>query len=74
MYREIVTRRAEAYCHLFFHCCMGDESLVRRETAFTVAKYVEGGLNVNVDLTMKCTGTEFIAPTYIMSLTFSTTW
>ena len=50
MYREIVTRRAEAYCHLFFHCCMGDESLVRRETAFTVAKYVEGGLNANVDL------------------------
>jgi len=29
---------------------MGDESLVRRETAFTVAKYVEGGLNANVDL------------------------
>lgn len=50
MYREIVTRRAEAYCHLFFHCCLGDDSLVRRETAFTVAKYVESGLNANVDL------------------------
>ena len=50
MYREIVTRRAEAYCHLFFHCCMGDESLVRKETAFTVAKYVESGLNASSDL------------------------
>ena len=50
MYREIVTRRDEAYCHLFFHCCMGDESPLRRETAFTVARFVEGGLNANVDL------------------------
>jgi len=30
---------------------MGDESAQRRETAFTVAKFVEGGLNANVDLT-----------------------
>jgi hypothetical protein len=29
---------------------MGDDSRARRETAFTVAKYVERGLNANVDL------------------------
>ena len=50
MYKEIITRRAEAYCHLFFHCCLGDNSLVRRETAFTVAKFVESGLNADIDL------------------------
>jgi hypothetical protein len=29
---------------------MGDDSLVRRESAFTVAKFVESGLNANIDL------------------------
>src|SRR5258706_11417057 len=50
MYPNTVKTISQAYCHLFFHCCMGDNSPRRMETAFAAAKFVEGGLNSTVDL------------------------
>ena len=50
MYTNVIKTVSQAYCHLFFHCCMGDYSPVRKEAAFTAARFVEGGLNSGVDL------------------------
>jgi len=50
MYTHTVKTVSQAYCHLFFHCCMDDTSSRRVETAFAAARFVEGGLNSNTDL------------------------
>jgi hypothetical protein len=50
MYTDVVKTISQAYCHLFFHCCVGDFSPARKETAFTAARFVEGGVNSEVDL------------------------
>ena len=50
MYTDVVKTISRAYCHLFFHCCMGDYSPARKEAAFTAARFVEGGLNSEIDL------------------------
>ncbi len=50
MYTDVIKTISQAYCHLFFHCCMGDNSPLRRETAFSAAKFVDGRINSDMDL------------------------
>ena len=49
MYTNEITTKDEALCHLFLHCCMKDGQFRSAEIEDVSAKFVDLGLNVNLN-------------------------